>query len=280
MTPRAVRHARSGGCSWRRPGVVIPLLYGFLLAAVMVLPATGQPTQQWRERNDLGNRHEGLIDLPTGGADLLPLSFFGYREGFTSAVTLYVRYFMAEARDHRIFSRELTDLHHYWMESKMLRGDGGGWREWGPWPTADVILRERVATGNLGFLIRPERREGEPLVLIPAFIHHSTPPDALSGYTLVLRPGRKLKNVSWEVRRVGDDAAEPCAHGTDRAPRWPGVPFAIELPAAGLEAGWLKLLLHGEVPNRRDPVAFTFRFFHQPGLSRDSSDEQSVESED
>lgn len=242
-----------------------------LLLAAGPGPGYGQPTDdRWRQRNDRGNRHEGLIDKPVGGPDLLPLSFVGWRETFTSDVDWWVRYFLPESSQLRVFGRELTDRHHYWMESKEVRGEGGCWDEWGPWPTGDVILKEKIPAVNLGILVQPEGDQGGELVLIPAFVYHSSLPESVSHYIFVLAPGRKLRQVSWELLRLDDPLAAPLRAGTLPGTREPGLPIAMRLPIQDLEAGWMKVLVSGVMPNRRDPVALSFRFFHQPeGLTDD-----------
>lgn len=257
--PRTLQSARE------RWGAAVRALAALLLLLPAAAPGYGQPTDdRWRQRNDRGNRHEGLIDKPVGGADLLPLSFVGWQEAFASEVDWRVCYFLPEARPLRVFARELTDRHHYWMESKRVEGTGGSWQEWGPWPTGEVILKERIPAINLGILVQPERRRSEELVLVPAFVYHSAPPDAADHYLLVLAPGRRLRRVSFELRRLDDPRAEPVFARTLPGAKEPGLPISMRLPVRDLEAGWMKVLVSGDVPNRRDPVALELRFFHQP----------------
>ena len=67
------------------------------------------------ERNDRGNRCEGLVALPVSRPDLVLLSFAGYREPFEDDVDLKVKFFLAHDANVVIRGRDLRDRQQYWM---------------------------------------------------------------------------------------------------------------------------------------------------------------------
>ena len=237
----------------------LPLTLAVLLATV---PSQGVfadgPCE--KERDDRGNRCEGLIDLEVSRPDLVLLSFAGHRELFDDDVDLKVKFFLPRDAEVVIQGRELRDQRQYRMESKAVAYRARAWNEFGPWPTGEVLTREGIPASNLGVLIEVADDGRE---LAPAFVYHSELPASVDRYTLILRPNKTLSQVTYTLYRLaGDEELE-----VERQPlgsRPASRPFPIRLDAESLDEGPLRLVIEAAVKNRREEILRQYDFYHKP----------------
>jgi len=220
-------------------------------------------TDTWRKQHDRGNRYEGRIEIPVGKPDLELLSFVGFREPFTTDVTLKVRFFLPTDSPVFIQGRELQEQKQYWMESKPWQWPAGVWNEFGPWPTREVLSREGVPAWNLGVVIRLYSETSNSGALVPAFVYHSTLPASVNKYILYLRPSSTLKKVTSSFYRIVDNQEVEVKGSSLLGDIIAGEPFPIELDVRELAEGSMRLVVQGAYKNRLGGLIREYRFYHK-----------------
>ncbi len=260
---------------WKRLRT-LPMLV-LLLAATA---AAQEQSRRWKRHNDRGNRWEGRIEIPVGRPSIEVLSLFGFRESYAEGEELAVRFFVPGNGDVTLQARELEERVQYFMQAKDQDWTAGEWNTFGPWPTRVVLKREGVPAGNLAVLIRlvEGEGEGEQETLLPAFVYHSQEPEILESYRLHVRTGSDLSKLVYRLYREDEELLQGKLVDVDALEA-----FAIELEAAGLPAGRLRLELEGKPRGRlcgtenssRCPGAR--RFFHHQPFEPKETDESSAD---
>lgn len=247
---------------------IIPptILCSLLVATVIPIlsaEAIGR-TDEWRRRNDRGNRYEGRIEIPVGRPDLELLSFVGFQEAFDHDVTLKVRFFLPSHSEVFIQGRELQEQKQYWMESKPSAWKARAWNEFGPWPTREVLGRDGTPWWNLGVVIRLRKQTTNGGELVPAFVYHSTLPRSVTEYIVYLRPNSTLKKVTWSLYRIANN--QKVEMKTLWGEKIAGEPFSVTFKVRGVPEGPMVLHIQGKFKNRMGGPIREYKFYHKPGI--------------
>jgi len=235
-----------------------------LLAFLSAVP--GSQDDGCRPENDRGNRCEGVTSVQTGNPYLEVLSFTGDKEAFGDQnVVLKVRFFQQEPEPLSITARELDPKRLYFMRAYQTEWQPVGmWHEFTPWPTGDVLNRERISEKYLGVLVR-----GGGNHLLPALVYHSTLPASVTTYKMNLRTGKNFDKV--ELTLYGNAARRRPDRKT-----WSGPPvkvniaFEVQLDASGFKEGPMRLVVKllkcksdGSV-DEANSYTETYTFYHKP----------------
>ncbi len=234
-----------------------------LLASVAL--AFAQADEQWKKRNDLGNRYEGRIGMPVNNPRLELLSFVegssNFPPGAPPDVTLKIRFFLpADAPPAFVAARELEEQKQYWMEAKQTSWKPRTWNEFSPWPTKEVLHKEAISLTNLGVTV--QLGEATRNRFAPAIFSSDSALGAVISYTLYLRPGATLKRVDYLLSPsgIGAKPREKALFGEKLA----GVPFALKVDVADLPEGPMRLKVVGIHKNKDGGPVTEYEFYHQP----------------
>ena len=209
-----------------------------LLAFLTTVP--GSQDSGCRPEHDRGNRCEGVTSVQTGNPYLEALSFTaGDKESFGERnVVLKVRFFQQEPERLSITARELDPKRLYFMRAYQTEWQPAGmWHEFTPWPTGDVLNRERISEKYLGVLVR-----GGGNHLLPALVYHSTLPASVTTYKMDLRTSENFDKV--ELTLYGNAARRQPDHKT-----WSGPPvkvniaFEVQIDVSGFKEGPMRLVV-------------------------------------
>ena len=237
-----------------------------LSAVALSAVAQEDAGDRWARRNDRGNRYEGRREIPVSRPDFELISFLGHQEDYEVDVELRVGFFVPEAGGATIYAQELRDEKQYWMESKPGDWQVGGWNEFGPWPTREVLDEEQIAAWDFGLYVEVEAAAGsqDAIHLAPAVLYHSEVPDRLEVYTLCLRPNWDLKRLEVSVSPADGGGGEVILRDRVLHQMPVGEPIQLDLDAAGLpDATWLRLEAVGGIRGRIDEAVFEMFFFHK-----------------
>lgn len=237
------------------------LTLSLLLCATSVTPVlTKNQDDDWKRRNDKGNRYEGLISIQTGNPDLEVLSFTCMLEEYGKEdVVLRVKFFSNAKGDLSVTAQEIETDRQYYMVAKRKNWQAGEWNVFGPWPTKDVIKKEDILSDNLGVLI-----SGGGNQLQPAFVYHSQPPATANAYRMHLRSNKTF--ASAQVSLYGTPGrGQPNPKTWGLAKQVAGMTFRIDLDVSGYGKGPMRLVIKrrpeagGAPPPERE-----YRFYHNP----------------
>ena len=250
-------------CSTRREGTVQTLRWISVVAIFFFTAGLqAQTSEDWKRRNDRGNRYEGLVSISTGNPDLEVLSFTGFFEPFRGNVDLKMKFFMPFSANPFIIAHELDDQRQYWMEVKSAAWRSGTWNEFSPWPTNDVIAKEVIPWDNIGVLIK--LNAGNQLA--PAFVYHRYLPDRVQQYSFYLRSNRNLKNVRLTLEGT-NTASKRTTQTLNLGKQAASVPFSAHLNLNGFKEGMVRVIITREL--RDSPQSLPVReyvFYHKPQL--------------
>ena len=241
-------------------GVCVLTFLSFLVTA-SVVPCFGQG-DDWKRKNDRGNRWEGTIQLPVSQPDLVLLSLTSFRQKVEDDTELKVRFFLPGGTEARVEARELQENVHYWMESKPIEAQETGWQVFGPWPVSEVLSRNSVSFTNIGVLVRLRSEGGGEKHLAPAMIYDSERPKTAGRYTFLFRPSIPLRSLEYTAYLVGDET-EKVASASLAGNKARGVPFPIELDLSEVPAGLVRLEIRGRYRSRTGGPVREYEFHHQ-----------------
>lgn len=247
-----------------------------LLTLLSLLSAApGAPTSPRRNQGDSCrpeyvrvNRCEGVTAVHTGNPNLEVLSFTaGDKEAFGGRdVVLKVRFFQREPGRLSITARELNPKRLYFMRANQTEWSPAGvWHEFKPWPTGDVINRQRVSEKNLGVLVR-----GSGNHLLPALVYHSTLPASATTYKMHLRTGKNFDNV--ELSLYGNPARNRPSHKTlpPLPPTKVNMAFEVRIDTSGFKEGPMRLVVKlvkrkgDRTVDEANSHTETYTFYHKP----------------
>lgn len=249
-----------------RRAVTLLLTLLALLSAAPGVP--GPPLKQGddcKPENDRGNRCEGLISIQTGNPNLEVLSFTaGGGVKFAGDVVLKVKFFQDAPESLSIIAQELDPKRLYFMRVKQTQWlPARMWHEFGPWPTADVISKERIPDYNLGVLIRSDETH-----LRPALVYYSTPPASITKYRMQLRAGKNFD--AGEVKLYGNGANQSKTRTSYLPHVQVNKAVGIDIDASGFREGLLSLtvkLFNSTKDGKVDEASVateTYTFYHKP----------------
>ncbi len=243
------------GSYWVRLLTLVALLLGNAVACLA-------QSDEWKRDNDRGNRYEGTIERAVSQLDLDLLSLTSAREKLEGDEELNVRFYLPESISAEIVARELVEAVHYWMLSKPFEPAEAGWRDFGPWPTSEVLSKNQISFDNIGVLVRVQSEQSNADVLSPAMIYHSSPGEPSGDYTFLFQPSVPLRRLDYSVYRVGADGAEILSASLGETKR-AGVPFAVEIDLTGESSGLMRLELAGKYRNRTGGPVREYEFYHR-----------------
>lgn len=247
--------------------IIKPKSFCLLLLATLIPLLSAEVlgrADEWKRRNDRGNRYEGRIEIPVGRPDLELLSFVGFREPFNDEVILRVRFFLPRPSEVFIQGRELQEQKQYWMESKPATWKAGAWNEFGPWPTREVISRDGTPWWNLGVLIRLRTQTTNGGEVVPAFVYHGDLPGSVTKYTVHLRPNATLRKVTYTLYRIAQRERIQVKSSTISGSLIAGNPFSLTFHVQDLPEGSMSLHIQGAFKNRVGGPVREYRFYHKP----------------
>jgi hypothetical protein len=221
------------------------------------------------------NREEGLRNIRTSGeGGLRLLSFVAAREPvrLVDQPVLKVRFFLAQPRQVFITAVELRrhGTSHYLMRPVQTRWPGG-WQQFAPWPTADVLAHAKIEPAQLGVLARlDEDLDDGSGSIVPVIVYAGQPPARASRYVAHFLPRNTLSRVNYSVENVRTGArvidnslcedrpgkAAPCRPGN--------VPFELELDLAAHLAGDYRLVIDTREHGRASGPSQQYFFRHEP----------------
>ncbi|HYR29307.1 MAG TPA: hypothetical protein VEU30_12630 [Thermoanaerobaculia bacterium] len=231
-----------------------------LLAIAITPPFLGQD-EEWRVRNNRGNRYEGSRSVLMAAAPVAELvGLHAYRQPFApdDAVILDVAFFIdSDASRARLTAREIQREQFYWMEPKR-QAWRPGWNRFGPWPVRDVLRRLKIGSGNLAVLARLDGFSVGEGRFAPVFVGTLSASVSVREYDAFFIAARTIERVRWQLKSGGGSILTEGSMGR----KLTGAPFTIKLPVDSLPAGLLRLELTCKLESSDSHL--TYEFFHQP----------------
>ena len=231
---------------------------------MLALPSACLPqaanNQEWRGKNDRGNRYEGYITAPVSSRFEL-VSFTALVEPYGASSNLTVRFYLPEALPATVVAREKQPRKFYWMESKAAAFSWKplAWNEFTPWPTS-AVLRDAVPPSNLGVVVYLGHTDCSSCRVAPAWVSESPALTSPSLYTVYVRPNASMEQVEWHLYALGSGAETEIASATLESKRG-GVSFPIDLDATRIPKGPIRLYIRGHItadPKARPTLELTF----------------------
>jgi hypothetical protein len=228
---------------------------------------------------DFGNRMEGTaVRKDARGPDFTLISIEGRLDSFAPDSNLHVTFYLpssdAGKDDNSIFveASELVDSEHYLMQSSpKFKWQNGDLKDFGPWPTKDVIDPLHINASNLA--IRAGRHIGASNSLYsPAFVCPRKCDLAARTYTIHFKSGVDLNKLEVSVndaaghllKTLNQTLACNTALFSDciKFPRDATRTFTLDM--SNLPAGRYLIHLIGRQPNTTDTTAMSFYLYNHP----------------
>jgi hypothetical protein len=234
---------------------------------------------QVQDLQDFGNRKEGTaVRKDARGPEFTLVSIEGHVDTFAPNSDLRVKFYLPPSDpgqdNSSIFveASELVDSEHYLMlSSPKLTWENGDLKDFGPWPSRDVIDRLQIGASNLA--IRAGRRIGASNSLYsPAFVCTGKCDVAARTYTIHFKSGVDLNKLEVSV----NDAAGHLVNSLNQTlacntavfsdcikfPRDATRTFKLDMSA--LPAGRYQIHVIGRQPNTTDTTAMSFSLYNHP----------------
>ncbi len=243
------------GSYWVRLLTLVALLLGNAVACLA-------QSDEWKRDNDRGNRYEGTIERAVSQLDLDLLSLTSAREKLEGDEELNVRFYLPESISAEIVARELVEAVHYWMLSKPFEPAEAGWRDFGPWPTSEVLSKNQISFDNIGVLVRVQSEQSNADVLSPAMIYHSSPGEPSGDYTFLFQALGAASQIgllgvsSWSRRRRDSVSVARRNEEGGRA-------ICGRNRLDGESSGLMRLELAGKYRNRTGGPVREYEFYHR-----------------
>jgi hypothetical protein len=238
------------------------ILYIIILSFEAIAYCQGR--YEYKKRGEKpGIRMEGRDYDNVGGPGLELLSFIGYREEMESPKnkSLKIRFFLERDTNLFITAKELSVREFYKMKPQLTKWSRG-WREFGPWPTNEVLVPLDLSLNELGVIGRIDTIDrigsGE---IVPLIIYYSKLPENVTNYVLKFIPNQDLKKVEYKFFKK--DNNNPFF--SDQIIELFGkVPFPIPIDFSQQEEGSYKIVLDCRYKNRIGGPQRSYRFYHKP----------------
>ena len=250
-----------------------------LIIPIMTLAMLPWSSAQVEGLQDFGNRMEGTaVRKDARGPDFTLISIEGHVDSFVPNSNLHVAFYLPSSdpgqNDSSIFveASELVDSEHYLMQSSpKLKWQNGDLKDFGPWPTRDVIDRLQIVSSNLA--IRAGRRIGTSKFLYsPAFVCAGKCSFAARSYTIHFKSGVDLNKLEVSVyddtghllKSLNETLACNTALVSDciKFPRDATRTFTLNMSA--FPTGRYQVHLIGRQPNTTDTTAMSFSLYNHP----------------
>lgn len=239
------------------------LLY-FLLCLPLLLG--GQPSQQWYEANDRGNRFEGSYSrkVSNPSISLVSLSSHIPPYAFGEKQKLEARFFSPDVQEYNLHAEELRVSRFYWMEDKNQKSRKG-WNSFSGWQVDYFLRRFSIDHRNLGILIhlgdKGERNYA------PALIHiEGENREEAQFYIAQIRLGRPSSGGSFSVFKGRSRVPDNLIREQAITKKSPGTVFPIVLPIEelGEKETWFTVEINLKELRTGDPFTYSFSFYHYP----------------
>jgi hypothetical protein len=220
---------------------------------------------RWSTNDDKGNRYEGLVSFTRAKPGIQVVSFTSYMAAVPrgKAELLFVKFFALQEASPRVESRELTpSSHQYRMESKPWRVAPSCWNTFGPWPTAEVLVKSGIAVEQLGVVVHLPSLAGTHR-LAPAAVYAAdeTKPE---DYTLRVRTSWPQVWLRCTLRAGGRPLDGGCGIPQDRVAAGQIVTFQIS--TSSLPEGDIVVTLEGQDRDRDGGPLEEFVFFNKKSI--------------
>lgn len=244
--------------SWRLSSLRVAFI---LVAAGTVVPA--QPLEEWFQNKDhnFRNRWEGLFGQNQGSPAWEVRSFLASVESYpmNSSVDLRVAYYVPDSTEAFLKAQTIKGDPSYFMEPKpeALKKQAG-WRDFGGWPTGDVLIKQQISGRDLGMLIRLGADSDAVNVFAPATVYHSSRPKTVQTYRFDLFSVRALATFSFDVVGSGYKRTYKDHPGTGAVSTVPIEFYAPEIPE-----GWTKVVLSPKYQGSDKGLNLEWKFYNK-----------------
>jgi len=237
----------------------------FIVVCLTVTAATLLSAQstEWFQNKDhnFQNRWEGLVGQNQGSPAWELRSFLGSVEPYPmgSNVQLRIKYYVPDSTDAFVKAQAIKPGPHYFMEPMPgALTKNPGWRCFFPWPTKDVLLPKKIASDNLGILIRLGVDSDAVNLFAPGIIYYSDPPKPVKTFRFDFFTVRGLAPFSFDVIAAGYKRTYKNQQGTgDRST----VP--IEFAAPEIPEGWTRVVLNPKYEGSDDTLSLEWKFYNK-----------------
>jgi hypothetical protein len=147
---------------------------------------------------------------------------------------------------------------------------GGGWQEFGPWPTAEVLAPLNIEPDNLGVVARLDSQDDTSSgPVAPVIVYSGSFGTNRAEYMVHLLPPETLAKVDYEVANL--DARKRIARG-ELCKDVPGhskpciagnMPFAITFDLSGQPSGNYRLMIDTRVYEQTVGPSHEYFFWHE-----------------
>jgi hypothetical protein len=215
---------------------------------------------QSKEHN-FGNRWEGLFGQNQGSPAWELRSFVASVEPYPmdSSVDLRIRYYVQDSTEAFIRAQSIKATLNYLMEPKPdALKTNPGWRDFGGWPTKDVLIPKRISSGDLGMLIRLGADSNAVNLFAPGIIYHSGSLKSLQTYRFDFFTVRGLAPFSFDVIGTGYRRTYENQQGTgDRST----VPIVFD--ASKIPEGWTRVILSPNYEGSNEKLDLEWKFYNK-----------------
>jgi hypothetical protein len=238
-------------------------LFAGCLTIAVTATLCGQSDDWFQSKeHDFGNRWEGLFGQNQGSPAWELRSFLGNVESYSldSSVNLRIKYYVPDSTEAFIKAQVINRTRPYLMQPKPgAMGKSAGWRDFGGWATKDVLMPKRIASRDLGVLVRLGADSEAVNTFAPALVYYSAAPKPIKSYRFDFFTARALKKFSFQVlgakgyRRTYKDQPGTGDRGT----------MPIVFDAADVPVGWTRVLLSPEYESSGERLNLEWKFYNE-----------------
>jgi hypothetical protein len=230
---------------------------------IAVTAALWAQSDDWFPSHDLGNRWEGLFGENQGSPAWELRSFVASVEPYlmdaNANANLKIKYYVPGETEAFIKAQVIDRTRSYLMEPKPgALGNNKGWRDFAGWPTKDVLLPKRIASKDLGVLIRLGADSEAVNTFAPAIVYYSAAPPSPKTYRFDFFTALALKKFTFDVydakgnRHTYKDQPGTGDRGT----------MAIAFDAPEI-AGWTRVVLSPQYENSGERLNLEWKFYNE-----------------
>jgi hypothetical protein len=237
-----------------RKTIVVLAVGSVLATGAFHLSAQG-PSDEWKARNGVGDRYEGIGIDPEVSAGFHLISFMHVSDPDPrSAINvsgddeIVVDFYSRLASPYTLTVSELNKSKSYWMEPKQRQTAVLGQNTFkGIWKT-DLLRklnsnpRTTVPVAGLGVLVWFNKSDDDVDHVAPAVMRGSNakPPQTMSAYRATFLPDMIIDDVSFSVRGgcQVSGASRVLSEGGSVGKQWPGSSFYVDIEVKDFPSGY------------------------------------------
>jgi hypothetical protein len=252
---------------------MLMLALAFLVCSISL--AVDPPDEVWRQRNDLGNRYEGLRPSPVANEELELLAVqVNSPFSYAAQSTIKARFFIPKGTTApvRLFATELDVFQNYWLESKPAmtswKANALATFEW----SSAVLDAANIPAENIGVLV-PLPLSSPPGAIGVAPVHlrsvSQRPTNGVKArdaalvqvqrYLIQFRANRSLGEIGWSLantKQVAAGVLDGSHYASSRST------VVINTPAKWPD-GWYTLRVHAPRSGADGEAEVQVRLFHR-----------------